>query len=296
MQAAIIKLGYELADFGEDSTTFGGMTEIHGLYDDLMQLGWRVKLNTYDSNCGILFIFPSGNISSNLLGFVKNFPNTKILCLTDFNLYLSVQQIGYTHILNQIPGAPNYFPFEKYVVKYEKKGCAYDGYDLWLKRRYNMVYGGGSRKSERDVLYKRYLRPGVVDVVYTSSEGVPECIRREKVPFFILMNEYRQSRYGLYITDPIYASTGWVTQRYYEYLLAGMLPVFDRSCSHLQRSGAELIATDLWLRDLYVSRATYDQLRKSYEAVLQDTRQFMEDSPCMLRSILCKFGFAEMEK
>ena len=296
MKTAIIKPGYELTDFGGDLTTFGGMTEIRGLYDDLMQLGCQLKLNTYDSDYDILFIFPSGNISSNQLNSIKNFPNTKILCLTGFNLYFSAQQIGHIHILNQIPGAPNYFPFEKYIVKYTKKGCAYERYDLWLKRRYKMIYGGGSRKSERDMLYKRYLRPGVVDVVYTSSEVVPECIRREKVPFSILMNKYHQSQYGLFITDPIYASIGWVTQRYYEYLLAGMLPVFDRACSYLQRSGAELIATDLWLRDLYVSRETYAQLRKRYEVVLQDTRQFMEDSHCMLRSILSELGFSKMGK
>jgi hypothetical protein len=190
-------------------------------------------------------------------------------------------------ILNQSINSPNYFPFEKYIVKFSKHLIGFDDYDNWKKRPYRVIYGGGSRDGVRDKLYRKYFHNEYVDKIYTSSQVFDPNITMCKIPHVKLMEQYQMSRFGLLITDPLYSSLGWQTQRYFEYLLSGMIPVFDSGCDYLKLNhGLELSASESWTRVNLLQRDDYVYLKDLYGEFLKQTSDFMDSSTGLLASVL----------
>jgi len=237
MKIGIIKPGHDLSDIVEmkkDSSTFGGMFEIKGLYDDLVDLGHDVVLTTENAqnffdeyhNLEMLFIFGSGkefNCKS-----LRQFCKPKIQCVTDMNLMYSSNQIGEHYILNQCPDSLSYHPFEKYVVRYtwdKNETCI----QHWRDRQFNMIYAGGTRAGGRDALYRKYLKGNTfIDKLYTSA-SVDHPNVHPKIPMNELMEEYKKTKYGLVIADELYNAFGFVTQRPYEYMINGMICLYDNN-------------------------------------------------------------------
>lgn len=232
MKIGIIKPGHDLSHISnmkEDTSSFGGMYEIRGLYDDLVELGHDVYLHKdyYQSRIkhDMIFIFGSDDVIP--IG-IKNFKGIKVQCITDMNLMFTAEQIGQHYILNQCEKSYNYFPFEKYIIRYKWDGKQIR-FDDWVDRNNNMIYAGGSRSGSRDLFFNKYLVDNTyIDKIYTSSPlELPN--KHDKIPMNELFKEYKDTKYGLVIADELYNSFGFVTQRPYEYMINGMICLFDEN-------------------------------------------------------------------
>lgn len=241
IRIGIIKPGHDLShikDMNVDNSTFGGMYEIKGLYDDLIDLGYEVRLcnksmiGNYD--CNLIFIFGSECYTAQMFT-IKDFKGIKVQCITDMNLMFNSYQIGEHFILNQVPLSPNYHPFHKYIVRYKWNGKETTLED-WKNKEYTFIYAGGSRNSGRDYYYKKYLIDNIkLDKIYTSSQlDFPN--KCEKIPMNELFNEYKKTQFGLVVADELYNSFGFVTQRPYEYMINGMICLYDENYYKDRRS------------------------------------------------------------
>lgn len=232
MNVSIIKPGFKLkGDFLYDYTYFGGLYEIYGLIMDLNELGFNIELNYLNINTEIVFIFPSGNTDSLILKELKKFKKKKIQCITDLNLVYSKAQIGYFRELNQLSNSEKYFPFEKYIYKFVKYNPRLFNYENWNKRQNNIIYAGGTREKKRDNYFKKYLiNCDAVDTIYSSSSLLINLARAKgKIEHYRLIDIYRDTKFGLVLADDVYNSNFMYTQRPHEYLLTGMIPLFDKN-------------------------------------------------------------------
>lgn len=235
MKIGIIKPGQNISHVSEmekDNSTFGGMYEIKGLYDDLVSLGHKVIFDLVGTE--MLFIFNSNyKFSETEKQMLRQYKGPKIQCITDMNLMFSSNDIGKHNILTQVNGY-NYHPFEKYIVRYKwDKNIAnqLEMENKWLDRTNNMVYAGGSRDGNRDFFYKKYLMENKkLDKIFTSSKmQLPN--KYDKIPMWVLFNVYKDTKFGLLIKDHLYNAFNFETQRIYEYMLNGMIVLHDKECN-----------------------------------------------------------------
>ncbi|MDA3823342.1 MAG: hypothetical protein PF450_12135, partial [Bacteroidales bacterium] len=55
-----MKPGCQLINLGIDESSFGGLTEIYGLQEDLKEMGFNVVLNEVEDKSDVVFVFSSG--------------------------------------------------------------------------------------------------------------------------------------------------------------------------------------------------------------------------------------------
>lgn len=227
--ASIVKPGVYLPADLVDRSAYGGWTEIFGLYSDLCDIGYKVTLNSVQPATEVLFVFPSANNGKEALFAIKQYSGLKYQCLTDLQLRYTAGEIGPHSVLNQVKGSPGYFPFECYLLRDASFQCVERRFNYrdWQLRSVRCVYAGRSRNGERDRLMLEYFSSGAFDSLIGSFQISADITVTPSVGFDVLQAHYLNCKFALLITDPLYCSLGMKTQRIYEYLLAGVVPIVD---------------------------------------------------------------------
>lgn len=226
---SVIKPGVKIEQSKLDTSKYGGHSEISGLVGDLRRLEFEVVLNKVVSESRAVFVFPSSNRCCEILDRIKEFRGKRFQCFTDLLYSFSSREIGNFIALNQVPGSPGYFPFERYVLASARSDVppTSTSFENWQARDINCVYAGGSRNGERDELIKEYTSQGHIDKLIGSFPTFGPVNVEPKIEFFRLQQLYCKSKFALLITDPKYSSFGMRTQRLFEYLMAGTIPIVD---------------------------------------------------------------------
>lgn len=274
-QISIIKPGHDLTfipSMQVDTSTFGGHYEIAGLYRMLRQIDkYDIVFNTVDAD--LLFIFGSA-LAEDELERIKQSEAIKIQCITDLNLAYDVSEIGSHHYLTQDIHSSFYFPFDKMIVDFFPIQCIF--MQEWTQRKNLIIYAGGSRNGNRDSMYEKYLfNNPLFSKVYTSHPGSFNN-KHPKIPMFELYKEYKDTQFGLVIADDNYNKNNFVTQRPYEYMLAGMLVIYDSDYAKeyskrlivSRREELQILINTLQYQD--IEEIFCDQLER-----LQDIRQII---------------------
>jgi len=287
-EACIIKPGHTLNLSSADLSHFGGMSEIYGLATDLISLGYTVCTDKPTVLTKFIFLFPSAHAECPALENSINNTCRRILCLTDLNLYRQDQQKHFDLVLLQVPGSPGYFPFHKYIVR-ASWNRGFSSYDDWQRRTRTLIYAGGTRLGARDQGLISFFSRLTNYSIFTSSPSLDHLEVDSKISFSSLIEEYANTKFAFFITDPTYEALGWVPQRYYEYLCCGMVPVFDSSCTYLARHESELIAhRNGYSEKFLLSPAHYEDLANYYASEIRAANQEMRTSPSLLANHLSR--------
>jgi hypothetical protein len=229
MKVSILKAGHTLAELQTDTSNFGGYTEILGLRDDLSVLADKLYLDEV-ADADVVFIF----------GSRAGIPDRSSLkgrrvyqIITDLNLIHTGDEIGPHEVLVQIPSSPAYFPAHEYVVHRWQTDLFPP--DRWRQKTLKVVYGGAGRKGNRDAFYAEYLVANTdVEGIYSDASLLADepSTTAHRIPFPELQAVHANARYGIVFADPLYNALGMVTQRPLEYMLNGMVCVFEASYPH----------------------------------------------------------------
>lgn len=229
MKASIIKAGHTLSELQSDTSNFGGYTEILGLRDDLVRIADTLYLDEV-ADADVVFIFGSRAGTpdkSSLIG------RHVYQIITDLNLIHTGDDIGPHQVLVQIPSSPAYFPAHEYVVHRWETDLFTS--ERWLQKKLKVVYGGAGRKGNRDRFYSEYLvANNNVQAIFSDSDILANetSTTANRIPFPELQAVHANARYGIVFADPLYNALGMVTQRPLEYMLNGMVCVFEDTYPH----------------------------------------------------------------
>ena len=276
-----------------DHTTYGGLTEIRGIISDLETLGCNVTLNADGlDEQDVIFLIPSGIMPKELAQSLSKTNRLKIQCITDLRLMYSNNQIGSCRYLSQVRGSNCYFPFEKYVVKYRKQYI--ESFPAWHRRKYRCIYGGGGRSNGRTRAFNKYLfeNAGLIHKIGVKKKG-NGFVSENKIPFEDLQIKYRKSMFGLVVVDDAYSAFGMHTQRMYEYVLAGCIPIFDADSSYLitQKYPYPIIDGLLEIHTLiqYSDLKFFNTMQVCNAKLIKDVQNEMEKSHRILERYLTYF-------
>lgn len=236
MKIGIIKPG--LKDYcldKLDNSNYGGLSEIRGVYDILSKYHdveiMSTNLSTYYD---IIVIFNGACKDKEILKNIRKRSSKKVQIITDLNLVYTQKEIGKNKHLTQATEDINYFPFEMLCLRYLTP-------QLNHSRKYKFGYAGGTREGKRDEYYRKYLSDsniGInenVDWIHTSSKLFGNsCYQGEnpvvkpKIPFKDLQEKYGDTEFSLVIADKKYNRRGFLTQRPWELMMAGCIPLVDK--------------------------------------------------------------------
>lgn len=223
LTATVTKPGHDLSQPPTDSC-FGGLYEISGLVKDLRAFGLEVFTDTREAD--IAFVFGSKNQKKNL----STLSECKLIigCVTDLTIMGSIAENSVNTILTQMPHWSSYFPFHTYVLNFTE--WSEPSFLEWRNRPQRCIYGGGSRFGRRKQKHIEYLLDNDdLDAIYSSAQELSGGTQiRSKVPNRMLLEQYKATRFGLVLGDPAYEAFGMVTQRPYEYMCCGCIPIFDK--------------------------------------------------------------------
>ena len=220
MNIRIIKPGQKEYFLNEqDKTTFGGMSEIKGLIKLLKNFS-NVEIYNKEHNYDYVCIINSFDRD---VDFLKRLNTNKIQIITDLNLIYSKDEIGENKIITQEPG-DRFFPLNAlclYYLDFNKEN-----------KEYFFGYAGGTRNGNRDKKYIEYLNPkhDYIDWIHTSSKlDIFENSDKvsQKINFEELQNKYKKTLYSIVMADVEYNLKGFLTQRPYELIAAGVIPFVD---------------------------------------------------------------------
>lgn len=228
MKVHIIKPG--LDDYcltTEDKSTYGGLSEIKGVYDILFNNGYCVTVGNDFDNPDVLIVYNSICDDKNILNKIKKFKGRKVQIVTDLNLQYSKEQIGDYIISSQSPLLENYFPYNMFCLKYSNKLKSF-----LRTKKFLFGYAGGTRAGKRDNYYRKYLinnNPPFISWIHTSSiifnKQNPNIL--PKIPYNQLQKKYRDTKFSLVIADDNYNDINFLTQRPFELLTNGVIPFVD---------------------------------------------------------------------
>jgi hypothetical protein len=229
LKASIIKAGHSLSDLQSDTSNFGGYTEILGLRDDLSVLVDKLYLDEA-ADADVVFIFGSRAAVPDR----SSLKDKRVYqIITDLNLIHNGDEIGPHKVLVQIPSSPDYFPAHEYVL--HRWAGEYFTSRSWQEKTLKVVYGGAGRKGNRDNFYAEYLvANNNVEGIYSDSSLLADepSTTSHRIPFPELQLVHTKARYGIVFADPLYNALGMVTQRPLEYMLNGMICVFEATYPH----------------------------------------------------------------
>ena len=275
--ASIVKSGYDLRSLDRPGdSSFGGLYEVVGLARDLSVAGFRVERALPTQFDTVVFEFGSAPKAEQSPERIEG--RCIVPCVTDLSLLAHLRRDNIVGILTQVPHWASYFPFQTYVLDYLE--WSEPSFEEWLRRPYRSVYGGGSRYGRRSRKHSEYLA-GNMDIatVYSSARelaGFPQV--QEKIPHRLLVEKYREARFGIVFGDPWYEALGVVTQRPYEYMCCGMIPIFDEAynASAVLSDAAIRVNNRERLREVMDRLETdyhwYQNLRESIADALRDDR------------------------
>lgn len=271
---SVTKPGHKIDCHAVEEVTFGGMYEVIGLMNDLERCNCDVVIDLDGTlgHDGPIFEFGSAYPERDV-----QLPCGRriVMCATDLTI-LNYNARDVFAILTQVPHWQSYFPFHTYIKDFAS--WSEPSFEEWLKRPYRSAYGGGSRSGNRMLKHQIYLENNAdIYPVYSSAPELSRLDRAQaKIPHRDLMTIYKMARFGLVIADPFYENIGMVTQRPFEYMCCGMIPIFDQSYNSSAILGNHAISIrgpaelGLVMQQLEQSREAYEIQRAAIGMALRD--------------------------